>query len=108
VVQLDPHALRLATPHCERGVPDPHDERIAAGTGLGEDLDLFTVHETELEKPTLEGGQWRGARANAHDRSPRARRQGRKAHEARRTAHSFRSGHSIHESSMDENGSHLQ
>ena len=107
-MQLNPHALRLATPHSERGVSDPHDERIAAGTRLGEDLDLFAVHETELEEPTLERREWSGARANAHDRSPRARRQGRKAHEARRTAHTFRGGHSVHGSSMDENDSHLQ
>ena len=107
-MQLNPHALRLATPHSERGVSDPHDERIAAGTCFGEDLDLLAVHKSELEQPTLEGGEWSGARANAHDRSPRARRQGRKAHEARRTAHTFRGGHSVHGSSMDENGSHLQ
>jgi hypothetical protein len=55
VMQFDPHALRLATPHCERGVADAHDERIPPGTRLGEDLDLLAVHEAELEQSTLEG-----------------------------------------------------
>jgi len=108
VVQFDPHALRLAAPQCECGVADAHDEGITTRTRLGEDLDLLAVHETEFKESTLESRQRGSARANAHDRAPRARRQGRKAHEAWHTAHTFRAVYSIHESSMDENGSHLQ
>src|SRR4029077_11752157 len=107
-MQLDPHALRLTAPQCERGVADAHHEGITTWTRLGEDLDLLAVHEAELEESTLEGRQRSRARANAHDRAPRARRQRRKAHEAWHAAHALRAGHSVHEASMNENASHLQ
>ena len=97
-MQFDPHALRLAAPQCECGVADAHDEGITTRTRLGEDLDLLAVHETEFKESTLESRQRGSARANAHDRALCARRQGRKAHEARHTAHTFRAVYSIHES----------
>ena len=55
-MQLDPHALGFAPPQGERRVADTHDEGVTSGARLSEDLDLFAVHETELEEPTLEGG----------------------------------------------------
>jgi hypothetical protein len=95
-MQLDPHPLRLAPSQCERGMADAYDEGVAAGPRLGEDLDLFAMHEAELEEPALESRQGVGARADADNRSLRARRHRRQAHESGHTAHPFWAGHSIH------------
>jgi len=108
VMQLDPHALRLAASQGERGVADSYDEGVTSRARLGEDLDLLTVHESELEETTLERRQWRGAGADAHHRPPRARRERREAHKAWRAAQAFWGRDSVHGSSMNENGSHLQ
>jgi len=67
VVQVDPYALRLTAPQCERGVTDAYDEGIATGPRLGEDLHLLTMHEAELEQPPLESRQGVDARADADD-----------------------------------------
>jgi hypothetical protein len=67
VVQFDPHALRLTAPQCERGVTDAYDEGIATGSRLGEDLNLLSMHEAELEQPALESRQEVRARADADD-----------------------------------------
>ena len=85
-----------------------YDEGVTPRARLGEDLDLLAVHESKLEESTLERRQGRRAGADAHHGSPRARRQRREAHKAWRAAQTFRDGDSIHISSMDENGSHLQ
>ena len=95
-MQLNPHALRLATPHSERGVSDPHDERIAAGTRLGEDLNVLAVHEAQLKETPLECREGRCTGADAHDGAPGARRQGREAHKARRAAQTFRDSDGVH------------
>jgi hypothetical protein len=85
-----------------------YDEGVTTGARLGEDLDLLAVHESKLEESTLERRQGRRAGANAHHASPRARWEGGEAHKAWRAAQAFRGGDSVHISSMDENGSHLQ
>jgi hypothetical protein len=91
-----PHALRLAAAQGERRVSDAHDERVTSRARLGEDLDLLTVHEAELEESALERRQGGCARADARDAPSRAGRQGRKAHEARLAAQTCRGGHSVH------------
>jgi hypothetical protein len=59
-VQFDVDALGLAPAQGERRMTDAHDERITAGTCLGEYLDVLSAHEAELEEPPLERGE--GAR----------------------------------------------
>jgi hypothetical protein len=46
---------------------DAHDEGVATGPRLGEDLDLLSMHEAELEQPALESRQGMHARADADD-----------------------------------------
>jgi len=77
-------------------VTDAHDKGIAAGTRLGEDLDLLAVHEAELEETPLERRQGRCTGADAHHAPPGARRQGREAHKARRAAQTFRDSDGVH------------
>jgi hypothetical protein len=109
VVQLDPHALRFTAPQRESGVADAHDEGVTPGPCLGEDLDLLTMNEAELEEPPLKCRQRRRARADADDTAPHPRRQGREAGVARQTMQAFWGSYCVHNTgSMNENGSHLQ
>jgi len=86
----------------------PYDKGVTPRARFGEDLDLLTVHESELEEATLERRQRCRAGADAHHVPARARREGREAHKAWRAAQAFWGGDGVHVSSMDENASHLQ
>ena len=67
MVQLNPHALRLASPQRERGMTYSYDEGVTPGARLGEDLDVLAAYEAELEKPALERGEGGRGRADADD-----------------------------------------
>jgi hypothetical protein len=85
----------------ERGVTDPHHERITPGARFREDLNLLAVYEAKLEQPPLEHRKCSGARADANHAAAGARRQRRKAHEARFQAKSSRGGDSVHGSQYE-------
>ena len=107
-VQLYPNVLRFMPSQRECGVTHTYHEGISSGTRLGEDLDLLAVNETELEESPLECRQGRCARADADNATPHPRGQGREARMARLTAQADWGSYSVHDRSMDENGSHLQ
>jgi hypothetical protein len=46
---FDPDGFGLATPESQRRVPDADNERITAGPGFRNDLDVLAAAEAELQ-----------------------------------------------------------
>lgn len=107
-MQLDPNAFGLAPAQGERRMADAHDEGIASGACLGEDLDVLPAYEAELEEPPLERGEGGRGRADADDPPGGPGRERGETHEAGIESESGGSGYCVHDAIMDENRSHLQ
>jgi hypothetical protein len=79
---LNPDVLDLAAAQGERRMADAYHEGITAGACLGEDLDLLSAHETELEEPPLERGEGGRGRADTDDPPGGTGRERGETHEA--------------------------